>query len=143
MNLLCSSCKEEKPTSEFSRANSKRGFAYKCKVCHNTYVREVWYAKNADKQKAAVRAWESRNKAKVLAYTYGTSPEIIQPLLDRNLCDICGETENLHIDHCHESGEIRGILCRGCNHGLGNFTDDVDKLRKAIVYLKNKPVAGR
>lgn len=50
-------------------------------------------------------------------------------------CGICGATDNLKIDHSHSSGDVRGVLCHGCNIGLGNFRDDPDLLRKAIRYL--------
>lgn len=50
-------------------------------------------------------------------------------------CGICGATDSLKIDHSHSSGDVRGVLCHGCNIGLGNFRDDPDLLRKAIRYL--------
>jgi hypothetical protein len=66
-----------------------------------------------------------------------------------NVCAICGnpETEvcnkkeavrNLAVDHCHRTGKIRGLLCRGCNQGLGNFRDNPDFLAKAISYIINE-----
>lgn len=41
-----------------------------------------------------------------------------------------------HLDHDHKTGKVRGILCRGCNNGLGHFDDSLEKLLNAIVYLK-------
>ena len=121
---------------KFSKqASSKNGYRKTCKNCHNKYVREVWYVKNADKQKRAVKEWSERNKAAVLATRYKCSVEEIQALLDRGCCDNCGKTEELHVDHCHSTGKIRGILCRGCNHGLGQFEDSPEKLQGAIEYL--------
>jgi hypothetical protein len=60
-------------------------------------------------------------------------------------CAICGEEEtriirgkklSLAIDHCHETMNIRGLLCGSCNHGLGHFRDRIDLLESAIAYLK-------
>ncbi len=50
-------------------------------------------------------------------------------------CYVCGKHE-LHIDHCHESGRVRGLLCNSCNLGLGNFKDDIELLLKAVEYLE-------
>ena len=50
-------------------------------------------------------------------------------------CAICGHIKKLHIDHCHNTGKVRGLLCQGCNHGLGNFNDDSERMATAISYL--------
>lgn len=59
-------------------------------------------------------------------------------------CYICkssnaddNKTTRLYIDHCHEKGHIRGLLCSKCNFGLGNFNDSIEELNRAIDYLKN------
>jgi len=56
------------------------------------------------------------------------------------LCAICGNPPNgqgrLHIDHDHETGMARGLLCSNCNPGLGYFKDDPERLRLAIEYLE-------
>jgi len=50
-----------------------------------------------------------------------------------------GEKKNqLAVDHCHETGKIRGLLCNYCNTGLGLFRDDMQLLKKAINYLKER-----
>lgn len=54
-------------------------------------------------------------------------------------CEICGvgfpEKRGRHIDHDHSSGAVRGLLCRACNIGLGNFKDDTAAMTAAIAYL--------
>jgi hypothetical protein len=57
-------------------------------------------------------------------------------------CVICGSTEDLHVDHCQVTNAFRGLLCRGCNHDLGNFKDNVEVLRRAIMYLRQKKGPG-
>jgi hypothetical protein len=55
-------------------------------------------------------------------------------------CAICTkdldlEAAETHLDHCHKTGRLRGVLCQHCNQGLGQFGDDANLLRKAAEYL--------
>lgn len=56
-------------------------------------------------------------------------------------CAICnalfGSKKHPVIDHDHLTGKVRGLLCYGCNIGLGQFGDDIETLEIAIKYLKN------
>ncbi len=60
----------------------------------------------------------------------------------RGLCAICadelGPGRETHVDHDHETGEVRGLLCANCNKGLGSFRDNREHLLKAIFYLVNR-----
>jgi hypothetical protein len=51
------------------------------------------------------------------------------------VCAICKEREANSVDHSHEHGRIRALLCRACNAGLGFFRDDPELLRAAAAYL--------
>ena len=56
-------------------------------------------------------------------------------------CAICQEPldnpKTTHLDHNHETGQLRGVLCISCNHGLGKFKDRTDLLEAAIEYLNS------
>lgn len=55
--------------------------------------------------------------------------------LQNGKCAICGEKKELHVDHDHETGMIRGLLCGNCNRAIGIMKDDKNLLIKAIEYL--------
>jgi len=58
-----------------------------------------------------------------------------------NLCAICHNEfkpfKDIHIDHNHITGKVRGLLCSKCNMSLGGFDDKINNLESAIIYLKN------
>jgi len=53
-------------------------------------------------------------------------------------CDCCGKPvyRNWQLDHCHDTGEFRGWLCKQCNTGLGNLGDTLKSLKLAVEYLE-------
>lgn len=70
---------------------------------------------------------------------YGLSEDAYQVLLAvaSGSCMLCHKpTNKLHIDHNHETGEVRGLLCGSCNRGLGMFHDNTETLTAAIEYLR-------
>lgn len=74
---------------------------------------------------------------------FGVTDEFIFGLYrkTKGKCSICGVPENecsrsLHIDHCHKTNKIRGLLCSRCNSGIGLFLEDVGILKNAIKYIK-------
>ena len=73
---------------------------------------------------------------------YGLTDRTWRELVDRHdsRCAICGKHERfpsaLAVDHCHGSGRVRGLLCRRCNTGLGQFRDNPELLAKAMAYLR-------
>lgn len=75
-----------------------------------------------------------------LKRTYGLSPERYDEMLveQDGLCAICGgrdDGRSLAVDHDHATGEVRGLLCGGCNLGLGSFRDSSRYLMAAVAYL--------
>jgi hypothetical protein len=55
------------------------------------------------------------------------------------VCGVCGrESDQFVVDHDHDTGQIRGVLCHKCNLGLGQFNDDHELLLKAASYLASQ-----
>lgn len=74
--------------------------------------------------------------------TYGLTRPQAEEMTNRKVCDICGSKFNgirgQHIDHCHSTNLVRGVLCNLCNAGIGYFKDDVKRLESAIAYLQGQ-----
>lgn len=71
---------------------------------------------------------------------YGLTVESFDALLasQGGVCAICAGPatgRGWHVDHCHDTGRVRGVLCHQCNVGLGHFHDDPVRLRAAVKYL--------
>ena len=82
-------------------------------------------------------------RANHIKSTYGVTQEWYDEQLSKQQggCAICGTTDtgyhpNFHVDHCHATGNVRGLLCSNCNTSLGKFKDDKEILQKAIDYLE-------
>lgn len=54
----------------------------------------------------------------------------------KGLCKLCELPKKLVVDHCHETGKVRGLLCRNCNLLIGHAKEDIVILQNAINYLK-------
>jgi hypothetical protein len=128
----CSQCKIEKPLTEFfSNKSRKDGKHHQCAICHRIRTKK-WQQLNPDKV-----------KNNVLKYQYGITLEKYLEILEaqNGRCKICGTDipggkGSFHVDHCHDSGKVRGLLCHYCNVGIGNFKDNISTLASAILYLK-------
>lgn len=132
----CCQCNVEKPLEEFSK--NKRGLYgrhTKCKQCYSHYRRQ-YYLHNKQRHQETGRRNHLQSK-------YGLSVKDYEEMIQAcsGLCAICsgsadvGSTGGPHVDHCHETGRVRGILCGNCNRGLGLFQDRIEVLRGAIQYL--------
>lgn len=103
---------------------------------YNAYQRD-WRQKNPDVDHEYQR--RSRYKQK-----YGITTEHYDALLALQngkcaLCDNGPETERykrLNVDHCHETGAIRGLLCTSCNHALGRLGDTAARMERVLAYLR-------
>ena len=125
----CNTCNATKELTEFHRdCSNTGGHRNKCKECCKVY----------DESR------KDQRKNKYLQRTYGITHDYYLQMLDEQdgCCDACGmsATDELHgvldVDHCHESGKVRGLLCRQCNLALGNSREDTKVLRGLIKYIQ-------
>lgn len=104
-----------------------------------------WREKNPDKVLAHYKNGHAKKRIASRLARYGITDEQYQQKLQEQegVCAICGADkpgrnhENMHVDHNHSTGEVRGLLCDLCNRGLGYFKDNNQLLRKAAAYLEN------
>lgn len=77
-----------------------------------------------------------RTRARLNKYNLTDDDYSALKMIQNGLCAICMEKHPLHIDHCHHTGVVRGLLCKKCNFGLGYFNDAPKNLLAAIKYLE-------
>ena len=114
-----------------------------CKTCGHTFRYE------ADSSCVHCRTERRKTdgyKSSQLRIKYGITLDDYKVMLEEqdNCCAICdqpfdpnADKWNLpHVDHCHATGTVRGLLCKGCNLGIGHLKDNIATLEAAILYLK-------
>lgn len=127
-SAVCQECQIEKPAAEF-RNNWHRpsGLDYRCHTCTSDWNRADKFELSAEQYRAML---ETQN----------------------HLCAICNQPEKglskngrikaLAVDHNHETGQVRGLLCANCNKGIGNLGDSPDTLISAAAYLMQYAAQG-
>lgn len=127
---FCSGCKAQKTVNDFY---PKAVHSHKCKLCVGAYN----------------KAWKSAHplmaKAQKLRANYGLDYEKFKEmqLRQNNRCAICFKEDELVVDHNHATKQVRGLLCRTCNQGLGLFKENTAALRNAATYLEDSSVFGQ
>lgn len=139
----CSLCERELPTSEFYK--DKRGvdgLTRRCRDCHSrkSYESRMKALGTPSARRDYSRKYYRQSK-------YGLTPEEYELMRAEqdDKCAICNEAEidtwrghvkDLAVDHDHNTGQVRGLLCAQCNTGIGKFKDNPELLKAAIAYLE-------
>lgn len=145
---ICSCCKIEKPFSEYFKDNKRKiGIRCKCKDCCRIETQN-WRNKNRSAYNNYAAMWRAKNPDKQHATDikrlYKLSIEDYNAMLSAQgcRCKICGAQHDptrkrgrLYVDHDHETGFIRGLLCSGCNTAIGRLGEDKRILQNALYYL--------
>jgi hypothetical protein len=139
----CCTCKKALPLDSFYKNKAhKDGLQGDCKNCRKIQVAN-WKINNPDRVRTIKRESARRNTKRAKAYRlltlYNlTYKEFESMLIEQDSkCAICEiYMDRPHVDHCHNTGKVRSLLCATCNQGIGMFKDNVDLLTKAQIYLK-------
>lgn len=136
MSKTCSnkSCKELNPQSMDSYWNDKSSEDGKSSVC--IACRKISHLNFAPKR-----------RAKILLAKYGLTEEQYDQRFAKqgHCCAICKSKDSktktdrntFCVDHCHETGIVRGLLCSDCNAGLGKLGDTYEAIERVLEYLKD------
>lgn len=159
MPKQCSKCKKTKKDSLFYKRSGSESLHSACRDCEKKMAKD-WYQRNPDYAKEKAKAWREDNPQKVARYRkenrlksymgeikrkYGVSKDVFDAMLQSQSgkCLICNSdflwskrSNTPHVDHCHISGKVRGLLCRRCNSSLGYFNDNPALFESAANYLK-------
>lgn len=156
---LCSKCEQNFPVSSFYKRTGAKTYHSACKACERAMARS-WYERNRDVAKEKVKDWRLRNGEVIKQYRavnrqksyrqelvrkHGVKPDWFDSQIAKqgNMCPCCkrafewgNKQTTPHVDHCHETGVVRGILCNRCNTVLGLCSDDPKLLQSLARYLK-------
>lgn len=151
----CSRCRKSKSLDKFhNRSRSADGKTAHCKECHKEDCQK-WRRNNPDKARSSRRkstlkwiAKQGGNRAVHLRSKFGISQSEYDSMatLQGHVCKICqqpetkiarnGKLQPLSVDHDHQTGRVRGLLCCRCNRMLGFSQDSVSLLLAAVEYLR-------
>ena len=140
----CKDCSEDLPLESFyNDKRSATGKSFYCKPCHSAR-RNKWRQNGGnalESKREAIRRKENPDRYR--DYWYRSQYKITLADYNRMLleqggaCAVCGEKEEkLVVDHSHESGEVRELLCDGCNTSLGLLKEDLRRVEKLAEYIK-------
>jgi hypothetical protein len=142
----CTRCQETKAVGHFPTYPNGKPKSW-CVECQRAYMR--------DKRKKQREGGPQAGQFKGLTHAewhrkskYGVMPDVYTRLLieQGGVCAICSNPErmairgiiqSLAVDHDHQTGTIRGLLCNACNTGLGKFKESPDRLARALAYLRS------
>jgi hypothetical protein len=151
---VCGKCGRRRRASSFGLRPNGHTLASYCKTCIKSYnaakSRKHWASMTPAQRAAAHRS----NRSFRLNQKYGLNADAYaaQLALQGGVCAICGSSDPgkgrryFSVDHDHETGAVRGLLCAPCNRGLGLLCDDLSTVEAAARYLRwhltSQPRAG-
>jgi hypothetical protein len=130
----CPKCEHMLPRTHFYAGRNKDGLDSYCRECRKAQVRA------AKAQPGRMKHYNRNNRQHLLKYTWGLTLEDWDEMLARQGGECanpaCHADTSLQVDHCHETGQIRWLLCGGCNTALGMTREDPARLRGLAELLE-------
>ncbi len=165
-NSTCPICEKSVPTRGTGRGAQKKYCSDECRAEGRRRRYQEWYARHGndpevrERQHRNRRRYYEKNRERIirsqitraqtpkvrrkrrdsqLKRAYGITIEQYDELLEQqnHLCGICREAKKLVVDHDHQTGAVRGLLCNPCNRHLGGLGDTEESLEAALAYLHN------
>lgn len=149
----CGKCKKWLAVDEFYKlTRAASGLASACKACTLLVHQSARYhIRYRERDPEGVAAEKRRLHIKTM---YGVTPEWYDAMLESQggVCAICEQPETvmrfgklklLSVDHDHVTGKPRGLLCQGCNQGIGHLAEDIGRMEAAAQYLEAHVLKGR
>jgi hypothetical protein len=132
----CTGCGIAKPVNEYHKSKSELyGVRARCKACISLKLKEQY--------KDNIHNRRLRNKISHYKNQYGLSISQFNEMRVKQeyKCAICNRKEAelghiFRVDHDHDTGKVRELLCHNCNCGLGHFRDNIQLLELALNYLR-------
>jgi hypothetical protein len=124
-----------------------------CKLCGGKHKRTSHQLKKQSRARECPEYrspnWSGYDREDaIIQRMYGITMAEFDKLVEfqKGNCAVCFKpleilNRRANIDHDHETGEVRGILCTGCNTGIGHLGDNIEGLERALYYLKHTPYA--
>lgn len=144
----CTSCSTSKPLDQFHRnPRTKDGRQYKCRTCCSEYGKR-WYIENKDSVGKKCSAYYEKHKDRYrhqrrewrfrTQYNLTSAEWEVMFAHQGGRCASCGtdSAKRLVVDHCHDTGKVRGLVCDPCNLAIGLADDSPVRLRSIAAYLE-------
>lgn len=134
----CVKCSTVKTLENFRHSvrDGKEYWARTCKLCERSGAKK-WQTENPER-------FNYLQKRGVFKRAYGERGVELYELRisGKGACENCGDSENLHIDHNHVTGEVRGLLCHRCNTALGLLKEDTERIEGLVRYLNSYEITS-
>ncbi len=142
--ITCTKCTRSKPQSDFyTDLRGKNGRTSRCKDCLNTASKKRWRNLTTEQKQEQFRKNRVNGRRHRLKRLYGISLDEHDAMLQAQGggCAVCGyqpdDDKYLCVDHCHDTGRVRGLLCQPCNASLGLLREDVTRINMLAAYVKD------